>query len=70
MEIELKTKQIGGSLAIIVPKEVVKRERIKPEDTVLVRIQKVENLNTLWGSQKDIKKSTKQIMKEIDYSED
>ena len=70
MEIELKTKQIGGSLAIIVPKEVVKMERIKPEDTVLVRIQKVENLNTLWGSQKDIKKSTKQIMKEIDYSED
>ena len=69
METLVKVKQIGGSYGVIIPKKVVKRERIFLNDTLKIKIDKTDNLNFLWGKFKDVKKSTEQIMKEIDEGE-
>ncbi len=69
METITKAKQIGGSIAVIIPKYIVEKERILPEDTVKIRIEKSDNLSDIWGKLKDIKKPTEQIMKEIDEAE-
>jgi len=73
MEVEVKARRIGGSIGIILPKEIVMQERIIEKDianSLKIKIEKKDNLNFLWGRGKDIKKSTKQIMKEIDEGED
>ena len=70
MEAKLKAKQIGGSIGVIIPKEIVDKERIFPEDTIKIKIEKNDDLNWLWGRFKDIKKPTEQIMREIDEHED
>lgn len=70
MESKLKAKQIGGSIGIIIPKNIVEEEGILPDDTLKVKIEKTSNLGFLWGKFKDIKKSTDKIMKEIDEFED
>ena len=70
METITKAKRIGGSIGVIIPKEIVKKERIKPDDKVKFSIEKADDLSSLWGKLKDIKKSTQQIMKEIDEGEE
>ena len=70
MEIQIRAKRIGGSLGFIIPREVVERERIFPEDSINVKIEKKCDLDFLWAINKDIKKSTKKIMEEIDRGED
>ena len=69
MEAITKAKQIGGSVCVIIPKNIVDNERIHRDDTLKIKVEKVDNLDFLWGKFKDIKKSTKQIMKEIDKDE-
>lgn len=69
MEAITQAKQIGGSIWTIIPKNVVDNERIHIDDTLKIKVEKVDNLNFLWGKFKDIKKSTEQIMKEIDEGE-
>ncbi|MEK6926497.1 MAG: hypothetical protein AABW50_04430 [Nanoarchaeota archaeon] len=69
MEVLVKAKKIGGSLGVIIPREVVEKERIFPEDSLNVTIEKKNDLDFLWAVNKDIKKSTKEIMKEIDEGE-
>ena len=64
-----KAKQIGGSIGILIPKEIVEKERIHVNDTLKIEIEKTDDFNWLWGRGKDIKKSTDQIMKEIDEGE-
>ena len=70
METIIKAKKIGGSIGIIIPREIIGREKISPEDTLKVKIEKIADLNFLWGRWKNIKKSTDEIMKEIDDGED
>ena len=70
MEAITKAKQIGGSIGVIIPMEIVNEERIHINDTLKIKIEKVDNLNFLWGKFKDIKKPTDQIMMEIDEAED
>jgi len=70
MEAIAKAKQIGGSIGFLIPKEVVDSERIHVDDTLKVRIEKTDNLNSLWGKYRHIKKPTWKIMKEIDEGED
>ena len=41
MEAKLKAKQIGGSIGVIIPKEIVDKERIFPEDIIKVKIEKM-----------------------------
>jgi len=69
MEIKLQTRKIGGSICIIIPKEVAERERIGENESVNVRIEKSADLKFLWGKLKGVKKSTKKIMEEIDEGE-
>lgn len=69
METITKAKQIGGSIGVIIPMEVVEQENIHPNDTVKIKIERCDDLSFLWGKGKDIKKSTDQIMKEIDEGE-
>lgn len=70
MEIIVKAKKIGGSVGIIIPKEVVWAEKIGPDDNLKLKIEKTSDLDFLWGKWKGVKKSTDEIMKEIDEGED
>ena len=69
MEVLVKAKKIGGSIAVIIPKKVVEKERIVENDTIKIKVEKTGDFNWLWGRGKDIKKSTDDIMKEIDEGE-
>lgn len=64
-----KAKQIGGSIGILIPQEIVKKERIHVNDTLKIEIEKTDDFSWLWGRGKEIKKSTDEIMKEIDEGE-
>mgnify|MGYP001618525662 CR=1 FL=1 len=69
MELLAKTRKIGGSIAVIIPKEVVRNENLLANDTVKIKIEKTGDLSFMWGRFKDIKKSTTEIMHEIDEGE-
>ncbi len=69
METKVKAKKIGGSIGVIIPKDIVEKERISVEDTLKIDIEKTDDIGFLWGRGKDIKKSTDQIMREIDEGE-
>lgn len=69
MEVQLKARRIGGSLGIIIPLEIARKERIVDNDTLKVKIKKTSDLSFMFGKGKNIKKSTKQIMREIDEGE-
>lgn len=69
MDAIVKAKKIGGSIGVLIPKRVVEKERISPEDTLKIMVKNTDNLNWLWGRFKDIKKSTGQIIREIDEAE-
>lgn len=50
MAIEVKTKQWGNSIGVIIPKEVVNTLKIRPEENILIEVEKKENpLKELWG---------------------
>lgn len=70
METLVKAKKFGGSIGIIIPKEIIGKEKISPEDTLKIRIEKTSDLNFLWGKWKNLKKSTDKIMEEIDEGGD
>ena len=70
MQTIVKAKKIGGSISVIIPKDIVNREKILKDDALSIKVEKVGNLDFLWGRYKDIKRSTDQIMKEIDENED
>ena len=64
MAVEVKTKRWGNSIGIVIPIEAVKRLNIKPDEEIVIEIEKKENvLKEMFGSMK-FKKSTKQILKE------
>lgn len=68
MEAIVKAKKIGGSIAVVIPKKIIEQERISPEDTLKIRVEKTADFNWLWGRFKT-NKSTDQIMREIDEGE-
>ncbi|MBS3076194.1 hypothetical protein J4481_00435 [Candidatus Pacearchaeota archaeon] len=70
MELKVKAKQFGGSIGIILPREMISKEGILVEDLLKINVEKIADLDFMWGKGKDIKKSTSQIMKEIDKGED
>ncbi len=50
MAIEVKTKQWGNSIGIIIPKEIVNSLKIRAEENILIEVGKKENpLKELWG---------------------
>lgn len=69
MEAIVKAKKIGGSIGVLIPRNIVDKERISAEDTLKIKVEKTADLSFLWGRGKGIKKSTDRIMKEIDEGE-
>ena len=69
METEVRTKKIGGSIGVIIPNQIVQKEKIRVNDRIRADFQKIADLSFLWGSCKDVKISTNEIMKEIDEGE-
>jgi len=70
MKATIKARKIGGSIGIIIPKKIVENEHISPGDTINIKVEKTDSLESLWGSIKIEKKSTDQIMREIDEGEE
>ena len=70
MQTKIKAKRFGGSIGIIIPRELVEEKNIFPDDFLEVKIEKIANLSFLWGKGKDIQKSTDKIMNEIDEGEE
>ena len=51
MAIEVKAKKWGNSIGIIIPNEMVERLHIKPEENIVVEIQRKDNvLKELFGA--------------------
>ena len=67
MEIKATTKKWGNSIGLLLPKEVIRKENIKPEQevTILISSKSITKGKDIWGTFK-FKKSTEQLMKEID----
>ncbi len=66
MAIQVKTKKWGNSIAIIIPSDTIAEMNIKPNEEVVVEIERKRNvLMELFGSGKQGKKSTKQILEEF-----
>ena len=66
LELDLKTKRWGNSIATIIPESVVKETGIKPGNTIrmLIPTKKI-NLKKDFGSMK-FKKTTDKLMREVD----
>lgn len=58
-----RVKEWGNSLGIIIPKEIVTREKIKSHDEVIVDIRKNEDVMKLFGTLK-FKKTAQQMKDE------
>ncbi|MEK6932352.1 MAG: hypothetical protein AABW56_00995 [Nanoarchaeota archaeon] len=68
IEIKAKPMKWGNSIGLRLSKTDAKRARIKlgKEVNLLIQENKKTNLSKIFGSLKDWKKPTDQIMKEID----
>ncbi|MBU0929840.1 MAG: hypothetical protein KJ623_02105 [Nanoarchaeota archaeon] len=52
MEIKAKVKEWGNSLGIIIPKEIVVGEKLKPSDEIIIDIKKKTDIMKLFGKAK------------------
>ncbi len=65
MAIEVKTKKWGNSIGIVIPIEAVERFNIKPEEDIIIEIEKKNNvLKEMFGKAK-LKKSAKRMIKDF-----
>ena len=67
MEIKVKTKKWGNSIGVLIPKEVVAEEKIKPDQEITLTISKkpITKGKDIWGTLK-FKESTEELMREVD----
>jgi len=67
----VKTKKWGNSLGIRLPKEVVKENKIKAEEEIMIQIGKtnITKVKDIFGKLR-FKESTKKIMSDIDKALD
>ena len=67
MELKAKTKKWGNSIGIVIPKEVVRQEDIKPnqEIVLIVNTKPITRAKDIFGTLK-FKESTDKLMREID----
>lgn len=71
MAVKVIARKWGNSIGIIIPKETVEKEGIKEKEEIFVEIQKEKPLlvKDMLGKLK-LKKTTKQLLKEIDQELD
>lgn len=67
MEIKTKTKKWGNSIGILIPKEAIRKENIKPDQevTVLISAKPITKAGDIFGTMK-FSKSTDKLMRELD----
>ena len=66
MEIKAITRKWGNSIAVVIPREVVERERIKEDQEVKISVEKKRpKAGVLFGFLKDWKKSGQEIKDEM-----
>ena len=66
LEVEAKVRKWGRSFGVVIPKDKVKKEGIKENETITLLITKKTNvLRETFGTMK-FKKSTDEMMREID----
>jgi len=67
MQVEVITRKWGNSIGVTLPKEIVEKEKIKPNDKIAIDIRKQTALKVkdIFGKLR-LKKPVKQIMMEID----
>ena len=65
---ETKLKTWGNSIGLVIPKEELKRGKLKPDQLVRVIIckKKMLKVKDIFGKLKNWNKSTEEIMREID----
>lgn len=49
MAVEVKLKQWGNSMGIILPIELIKQKQLKENDTILVEVAKPADLSDVFG---------------------
>jgi antitoxin component of MazEF toxin-antitoxin module len=65
LEISCKTKKWGSSMGIIIPKEIVEKERIHVGESIVVQITPRLKCKDLFGVLPKWKRSTEEIKKEL-----
>ena len=66
IEVEAKVRKWGRSFGVVIPKEMIKEERIKENETITLLIGKRKNvLREVFGTFK-FKKSTEEMLRESD----
>ncbi len=64
MEVEVEPREWGNSLGITLPKDVVKKEKIRKGDKLVINIRKKRDLTSLRGLFK-FRRSAQQIKDEM-----
>ena len=67
MEVKAKTKKWGNSIGVVIPKEVIKHENIKPDQevTLIINTKPITKVKDIFGTLK-FKESTDKLMRELD----
>ena len=67
LEIKVKTKKWGNSIGIIIPKEVIRQQNIKPDQEITLMLTKkpITKGRDIWGTLK-FKEPADQLMREVD----
>jgi len=68
MTVEVRLKKWGNSIGIILPREVVDREKLKEKDKILISIIKEADLSNIFGLIKK-RKMSGQEMKDLSRKE-
>ncbi len=62
---EIKTKKWGNSIGLVIPHEAIERLNIRPEEKIIIEIEKNDNvLREMFGKAK-FKKSAKKMIKDF-----
>lgn len=64
-EAECTTRKWGNSLGIIIPREVVEKEHLHEDQSVMVDIKKKYTVKEFFGMIPNLKKSTEEMKKEM-----
>jgi len=66
MEIEATTRKWGNSIVVIIPSEIVNKEKIKENERVTFKVEKKKKakVKDVFGLLKDWKRPTEEIIKE------
>ena len=65
MEIKTRTKKWGGSLAIVIPKEVTQKEHIHENDIITVEVKKAHPVSEFFGLFPEWKTPTQKLKDEM-----